>query len=106
MLSNFADNNNLFSIGKNIGKVKDTLAKDFGIITNWFYENFIVLNSKKCHFMRIGGDLENETFTFKDVWYKNGNEGVILRIAIDNKLNFDSHIKNMCKKSGQKLKAL
>ena len=48
MLSNY--DNNLFSIGKNINKVKDTLAKDFGIVTNWFYENFMVLK-KKCHFM-------------------------------------------------------
>ena len=37
MLSNYADDNNLFSIGKDIDKVKDTLAKHFGIITNWFY---------------------------------------------------------------------
>ena len=47
MLSNFADNNNLFSTGKNIGKVKDTLAKDFGIVTNWLYVNVKALDSKK-----------------------------------------------------------
>ena len=46
MLSNYADDNNLFSIGKDINKVKDTLAKDFGIVTNWFYENFIVLKER------------------------------------------------------------
>ena len=34
MLSNYADDNNLFSIGKDINKVKDTLAKDIGIVTN------------------------------------------------------------------------
>ena len=51
MLSNYADDNNLFSIGRDLNKVKDKLAKDFGIVTNWFYENFMVLNSKKCHFM-------------------------------------------------------
>ena len=59
MLSNYADDNNLFSIGRDLNKVKDTLAKDFGIVTNWFYENFMVLNSKKCHFMCIGKDGEN-----------------------------------------------
>ena len=46
MLSNYADDNNLFSIGKDINKVKDTLAKDFGIVTNWFYENFMVLKER------------------------------------------------------------
>ena len=37
MLSNYADDNNLFSIGRDLNKVKDTLAKDFGIVTNCFY---------------------------------------------------------------------
>ena len=62
----------------------------------------MVLNSKKSHFMYINRDGKNETFTFKDVCYKNSKEEVILEITIDNKLNFDSHIRNMCKKSGQK----
>ena len=38
MLNNYADDNNLFSIGKDINKVKDTLPKDVGIVTNWFYK--------------------------------------------------------------------
>ena len=38
--------------------------------------------------------------------YKSSKEEVILGITIDNKLNFDSHIRKMCKKSGQKLNAL
>ena len=46
---NYADGNKLFIIGKGINKVKDILAKDFVIVTNLFYENFMVLNSKKCH---------------------------------------------------------
>ena len=43
--------------------------------------------------------MENETFTFKDVCNKNTKEEVILGITINNKLNFNSHIKNMWKKS-------
>ena len=34
MLSNYDDDSNLFSIGKDINEVKDTLAKDFRIATN------------------------------------------------------------------------
>ena len=75
-MSNYADDNNLFSVGKVI--IKDTLAKDFGIVTIWFYENFMVLNSKKCHFVCIGRDAENETFTCKYICSKNSKEEVIL----------------------------
>ena len=77
MLSNYADDNNQFSKGRDLNKVKDTLAKDFGIVTNWFYENFMALNSKKCHFMCVGKDAENETFTFKDACYKSSKEEVM-----------------------------
>ena len=43
-LSNYADDNNLFSMGKNKDQVKTFLSSDFKIIKNWFYENFMVLN--------------------------------------------------------------
>ena len=47
--------------------------------------------------MCIDKEGENEAFAFEDVCYKNSKEEVILRITIDNKLNFDSHIRKMCK---------
>ena len=49
---------------------------------------------------------KNETFAFKDVCYKNSIQEVSLEITIDNNVNSDSHIRNMCKKSGQKLNAI
>ena len=48
--------------------------------------------------MCTGRDVENEAFTFKDLCYKNSKDEVILGITIDNKLNFGSHTRNMCKK--------
>ena len=61
---------------KDINKLKNTLAKDFGVVTNWFYGNIMVLNSKKCRFMCIDKNGKNETSAFKDVCYKN----VLLKI--------------------------
>ena len=46
-LSNYADDNNLFSMGKNKDQVKTFLSSDFKIINNWFYKNFMVLNPEK-----------------------------------------------------------
>ena len=37
---------------------------------------------------------------------KNISEEKILGIAIDNKLKFKSHVKNLCKKASQKIWAL
>ena len=46
-LSNYADDNNLFSMGKNKDQVTTFLSSDFKIINNWFYEKFMVLKAKK-----------------------------------------------------------
>ena len=53
-LSNYADGNTLYSCGNNLEEVKQTLRGDFQIVTKWFYENHMVLNSGKCYFMCLG----------------------------------------------------
>ena len=66
-LSNYADDNNLFSMGKNKDQVKTFLSSDFKIINNWFYENFMVLNPEKSHFMCIGQKIDDaETLNFNN----------------------------------------
>ena len=48
-LSNYADDNNLFSMGKNKSQVKTFLSSDFKIINNWFY----VLKPRKSLFICV-----------------------------------------------------
>ena len=98
-LSNYTDNSNLFRIRKDLGKIKALLVKYFGTVTNWFHENFMVLNSKR--FVLENG--ENKTFTFKDVCHENNKEKAMLGINIE--LTLDSHVRK-CEKSGQNLNAL
>ena len=48
-LSNYADDNNLFSMGKNKDEIKNILSSDFRVVNDWFYEKFIAPNpEKKC----------------------------------------------------------
>ena len=105
-LSNYADDNTLYSSGNDLEKVKQTLRQDFEIVTKWFYENYMVLNSGKCHFMCLGQNTVNETFVYDNIEMKNSKEEKILGVIIDNKLRFKSHVKNLCKKASQKIWAL
>ena len=50
-LSNYADDNTLYSSGNDLEKVKQTLRQDFEIVARWFYENYMVLNSGIRHFV-------------------------------------------------------
>ena len=67
----------------------------------------MILNPNKCHYVCIGKKTESGIFKFENVCLGNSKEEeVILGITIDNKLTFDSHIKSICRKAGQKLSAL
>ena len=105
-LSNYADNNNLYNIGKDRDTLKNLLRKDFRALTEWFIDNCMVLNQKKCHYMCIGRNTENDKFEFDNLLLENSKEEVVLGVTIENKLTFDSHIKNICREAGQKLDAL
>ena len=52
-------------MGKNKDQVKTFLSSDFKIINNWFYENFMVLNPEKSHFMCIGQKIDDAKTKFQ-----------------------------------------
>ena len=70
-----------------MGKNKDEiniLSSNFRVVNDWFYENFMVLNPKKSHFMRFGKDIDdNETLSFNDLALKNCKEVEIIGITLD-----------------------
>ena len=61
-ISNYADDNNLFSMGKNKYKIKRILSSDFRVVNDWFYKKFVVLNPEKNPFMCLGKGI-NDTET-------------------------------------------
>ena len=106
-LSNYADVNNLYSTGKELNIIKEKLRKDFKVVTDWFFENYMSLNPTKSHYMYLGNSKKNDTCNFENnVTLKNSKEEVILRLTIDNKLSFDNHVKKICRKASQKTCAL
>ena len=106
-LSNYADDNNLSISGEDKELIKSMLSSDFTIVEDWFFENYMIINPGKCYFMCIGKTVsDSELLNLKDLNLKNCEEAEILGITIDRNLNFKGHIKNICRKAGQKLSAL
>jgi len=105
-LSNYADDNTLYATGYNLSEAKKMLLNDFDIVKEWFYENYMVLNAENFHFMCIGKNTENETLVINNTTLHNSKEEKILGVIIDNKLTFNSHIREICKKASQKISAL
>ena len=83
------------------------LLSDFRAVDDWFYENFMISNPGKHHFISIGKDTHDEdVFYYYNLTLKNSNEEEILGVTIDRKLTFHQHIKKMCRKADQELSAL
>ena len=107
VLSNYADDNNLFVIEKNKKDFKTLLLLDFEMVNNWFYVNFMILNPEKSNYMCLGKHLDdNDVLNFNNLIIKSSKEVQILGIKIDKNLNFSNHIKSICRKAGQKLSTL
>ena len=57
VLSIYAKDNNLCAIVNDKEETKRALAEDFQTIINWYYENYMILNTGKCHYMCMGKDV-------------------------------------------------
>ena len=71
---------------------------------DWFSENFLKANADKCHLIpssKVPVDTQ-----ISDIKVASESKVKLLGIHIDNRLNFDYHVSQRCKKASKKLHAL
>ena len=105
-LSNYADDNVFYAFGSNLDEVKQNLSQDLLKLSEWFYENSMFLNLEKCHYMCLGKDSVVDLLRLCGEDLAASELETVLGIQIDNKLNFENHIKSLCNKASQKLGVL
>ena len=105
-LCNYADNNTQFSCERSFHQIKKNLQTDFRTLKVWFYDNFLVLNPKICHFMTLGYGSNLCNFSCDDIIITNSLSKKILGFTIDDNLDFSGHVSNICKTAIEKLNAL
>ena len=52
-LSNYADDNTLYTSGYNLKEVKEVLLNDLNKVTEWFFEDYMILNVILCALAKI-----------------------------------------------------
>ena len=72
----------------------------------WFYENYMVLNPGKYHYLIMNKGITNEFIELDKKTLRAEVEQKLLGIIIDKGLNFQSHAKSNIKTADQKLSAL
>ena len=106
-LVNYADDNHLCNSNKNLDVLQKELENDCARAVQWFAENQTTANSGK--FQRILLSRHNiETFNINigNNIISRHNILKILGITLDEKLNFNEHIRNICQTSSRQINAL
>ena len=103
---NFADDNTFYACDKDLNHLINRLEHGSFLAVEWFENNSMKLNDDKCHLLISGHKYEN-------VWAQIGNAKIwesktqkLLGVKIDRTLNFDKHVRSLCKKAGRKLSVL
>ena len=103
-ITNYADDNTPYAAEDSVEKQLETLERETNILLKWFKVNEMKSNTDKCHLIivnnqdnniKIGNDIITSKISVK-----------LLGVMIDNKLNFNEHVDNICKKANNKLHAL
>ena len=109
-ITNYADDNGLFSSNKDIQIALKQIENEAAILNKWFENNLMVTNAGKYNLITFGcNEYHNisvnhhniQETNIKDIKNKN-----LLGITFDKKLNFDDHINILCKNASKKLYAI
>ena len=108
---NYADDTTIYACDKSLDTVIARLENDSSIVIQWLGDNFMKLNTDKCHLLILGRN-SNQQVTVNmgggggGSVIENTEEEKLLGVMIDIRLTFDIHISKFCMKTGSKLFAL
>ena len=98
-MCNFADDTTPFVCDTDLETVLNKLENNSAIAITWFETNYMKLNTDKCHLLVSGKKHEHTWVKLgkHKIWESNSVK--LLGITIDNDLNFDNHVLNICSKA-------
>ena len=82
------------------------LKQSSELLQGWFYENHMVLNLGKCHYVIINKDIANESIELGKKTLHAEAEQKLLGNILNKDLNFERHTKSIIKAANQKLSPL
>ena len=101
-ITNYADDNTPYVTECNIDELH---LRRVLTILKWFHNNYFTANDDKCHLLITNHSDEISLQVGKEL-IKGSKSVKLLGITVDNKLNFNEHVSNVCDKVSQKLHIL
>ena len=103
-IANYADDNIPHATNKHLETVLEDLEQGSDTLLKWFKDNLLKAYPEKYH-LHVSTN-EKRHLKVGRTEISNSKCEKLLGFKIDSKLLFDSHVKSLCKKASQKLKAL
>ena len=107
-MHNFADDYTPSVWGDAVSKLIDTLESKSNIVINWFTKSKMIINPDKFQVIILDkkkSNLSNIPLTIDNQTVKSVPSVELLRIHLDDKLNFNLHISNICRSAASQLNA-
>ena len=98
-LHNYADDNTISSFSNSIPNLIKTLESETITALSWLKNNKMIANPEKFHSIILTtnkADNEDLELNIGDKTIKTEQNVKLLGVTIDNKLNFDKHITDVC----------
>lgn len=105
VLYNYADDNTLSYIHKDLVILKSVLEEESTVLIKWFEENFMQANPDKFQAICVGKKANEgiQSFEIEGNTIKCENSVTLLGVKIDYLLKFDVHVSDVCKKASKQL---
>jgi len=107
-LGNFADDNTISDAAKTIPDLIKSLEKESNNAIEWLISNNMIVNPDKFQGIILGKNTSEETYELKfdNNVIQTSSDVILLGIEIDNKLNFNKHVKQLVKRAAGQLNFL
>ena len=104
-MANYAHDCSPYEFSGSIEDVIQKLQHDSQCLIEWYDSNYLKPNPDKWHLL-LSEKGEDYFIKIGNEYIYNSNDEKILGVYFDDKLNFNTHLKKICKKASQKLHAL
>ena len=103
-IASYADDNTPHVIAVDISGVITSLEQTSKALFEWFENNLLKSNAGKCHLLVSSSGAIN--LRVSEYGIRNSECEKLLGIKFDNKLTFEKHITDICRKASRKIYAL
>ena len=105
-ICNYADDTTPYTVDISLDSLMAKLEGASNTAMEWFRNNGMQLNSRKCHLLVCGHKFESMILKIENAQVIETHLVKLLGVKIESELTFKKHMENICKKASQKLNAL